>query len=424
MSVPHPRGTFTAFHYGICIVMAIVSVSPARETVLDSIINKLPPSCRTVVADSGRYNLQIIYSQIDRDQYNRPGFVHYTFNVDPYRYFYPGSLVKLPAAALALKKIASLKLPRLTRKTLMAVENSCGCPVAYDTDDGDQKGVSSIESSIKRMLLVSDNGGFNRLWEFLTRDYLNSQLTRYGFGGIRILHRMAPCTAEQNAVNNAVHFFSDSGGAIYSQPRSNSRVPVANPCAPLLLGFATMREGTLVPQPLHADYLNYAALEDLHHFLIGIMFPQTIDKGMQLLLAPEDYRLLRTWMCLLPEESGMPRYDSIAEYPDNYKKYLLYGTDSLPVSPTLREFNIVGKAYGFISDVAYFADFKTRVEFFLSVTMNANVDQIMNDDQYEYDSMALPLFKALTSAIYKHELSRPRKNKPDLREFEPELPSK
>jgi hypothetical protein len=383
-----------------------------NSSVLNAVLDQLPMPYRNVIENTRKYKPQILYTAIDRDRRNRPSFVNHAFNVDPKKYFYPASLVKLPVAVLALEKIAALNIPGLTRTTSMAVESTRDCPVDYGPENG-----TSIETLIKRMLLVSDNAGYNRLWEFLTRDYTHSQLALRGYDGIRLLHRLAPCTIEQNALHNPVRFIAENGEVLYSQPQSHSLVTPVNPCAPVTFGLAAMQSGALVPTPFKGDHLNYAALEDLHRFLTSVMFPETIDKEKQFSLSPCEYRLLRTWMSALPRESGI-----YATYPDHFKKYLLYGANPLPVSPLLREFNIVGKAYGFIGDTAYFADFTTGVEFFLSAVMYANENEIINDDRYEYDTVALPFFAALTRAIYQYELSRPRLRRPDLSGFRPDMP--
>src|SRR4051794_9415682 len=49
-------------------------------------------------------NIQVIYTQIDRDKDNFPELTNYYYNVNPNRYFYPASTVKLPVAALALQR--------------------------------------------------------------------------------------------------------------------------------------------------------------------------------------------------------------------------------------------------------------------------------------------------------------------------------
>ena len=392
-----------------------MSSSSEADAVLPAILDSLPAQRQGVVAEPGRYNLQIVYSQVDRDEHNRPVFTHYRFRADPASYFYPASLVKLPIAALALEKINALADRGITRRTPMEVENLLPCDIPYDRDDGAGPAHrASIEASIERMMVGSDNGGYNRLWEFVTGEYASRRLAECGFGGINILHRMASgCTPEQNRVSNPVRFIGAQGHILYEQGAIRSPAPDTNSLAPVSFGTAIVRAGELTAHPFSADHCNYAPLDDMVRLLIALMFPASVQ-GPSLRLAGDDYRFLRTWMGLLPRESGLARY---AAYPDGFKKYFLSGNTASPLAPTLREFNITGRAYGFLSDVAYFADAGQGVEFFLAATIYANANGIINDDIYEYDTVALPFFSDLCSAIYNRELQRKRRFLPDLGEF-------
>ncbi len=404
------------------IIIIIVLPATAGGTILDSLLHLLPPPYQSVLSQPDRYNLQILYTQINRDVQNRPHFTHFSFHVDPKQYFYPASLVKLPVAVLALEKINRLGIRGFNRRSRMKIDCDIGCNTIYDSDDNLPSDSISIESSIKRMLLVSDNGGYNRLWEFLTRDYANRRLAECGYGGIRLLHRFSGCAGLQNRENNPIRFFGKQGKVLFTQPQTVSQLPDVNPLAPVFMGSFSYRNGLLIPHPFRADFLNYIPLEEEHRLLIAVMFPATVERKKSFLLTASDYYLLRTWMCLLPHESGIPRYAPDSGYPDNFKKYLLFGDSTHPCVPHLREFNVVGRAYGFMSDVAYFADFDARVEFFLSAVIFANEDDIINDDQYEYNSLALPFFSALGAAVCEYEKKRHRRHRPDLREFLTMLP--
>ncbi len=368
---------------------------------LNWILQTLMPSAwGSIINNPDRYNLQFIYTRIDRDAENKPHFSHHPFNVDRLRYFYPASLVKLPLAALALEKINALATAGLTARTPMQVVNILPCGIPYDRDDGAQpENPVAAASSIMRMLIASDNGGYNRLWEFLTRDYANRRLLECGFGDIRLLHRLAAsgCTPGQNRVSNPVRFVDGSGKTIYEQEVSVSSIPDANPLAPVAFGTASIVNGEFRPKPFTADHLNYASLDEMHRFLIAIIFPDSLTPEQSVRLAGEDYRLIRTGMGLLPGESGMPRY---AAYPDNFKKFFLFGNAGRPLSPALREFNVAGRAYGFLSDCAYLADSRRGIDFFLSATIYVNANGIVNDDVYEYDSIGRPFFAALCRAAY------------------------
>jgi hypothetical protein len=78
----------------------------------------------------------------------------------------------------------------------------------------------------------------------------------------------------------------------------------------------------------------------------------------------------------------------------------------------------VGWAYGCLTDVSYVADFKNNVEFMLTATIYVNADGILNDDKYEYETIGWPFMNKLGQAVYAHELERPRKYKPGLKNFE------
>jgi len=82
-----------------------------------------------------------------------------------------------------------------------------------------------------------------------------------------------------------------------------------------------------------------------------------------------------------------------------------------------RIFNKEGDAYGFLTDIAYFADFDKHVEFMLAATIYCDSDGIVNDDHYDYENTGLPFLKHLGQVIYDLELKRPRKYKPDLSVF-------
>jgi hypothetical protein len=120
-------------------------------------------------------------------------------------------------------------------------------------------------------------------------------------------------------------------------------------------------------------------------------------------------------MSMMPRESKYPQYDST--YNDAYVKFLLLGAKGSIGDSSIRIFNKVGDAYGFLTDAAYIVDFKNGIEFMLSASIYCNSDEVFNDDRYEYETIGFPFMKNLGSVIYKHELKRPRKNKPDLSSF-------
>jgi hypothetical protein len=80
---------------------------PANSPLLDSLLHA-DPRLLPVVRQAADYELQIIYTQINRDAQNQPHFVQHSYRLDARQYFNPASLVKLPTVALSLEKLNSL----------------------------------------------------------------------------------------------------------------------------------------------------------------------------------------------------------------------------------------------------------------------------------------------------------------------------
>jgi hypothetical protein len=106
---------------------------------------------------------------------------------------------------------------------------------------------------------------------------------------------------------------------------------------------------------------------------------------------------------MLPGESDDPQYDE-KEFWDAYVKFLYFGSERGSNDPTIRVYNKVGDAYGFLIDGAYFHDTKNNIEFLLSAIIYCNSDGIFNDDKYDYDSVGFPFMKELGRAIHAHQL--------------------
>jgi len=135
-------------------------------------------------------------------------------------------------------------------------------------------------------------------------------------------------------------------------------------------------------------------------------------------LNEDDYRFMYRYMSMYPGESAIEDYNDKEKYPPGYVKFLMFAGDAKSIPDHIRVFNKVGDAYGFLTDAAYIVDFKNKVEFLLSATIYTNENQTFNDNEYEYDEIALPFLKNLGQAIYEVELNRPREFTPDLSRFQ------
>ncbi len=395
-----------------------IEMNPADkpDSFILHLFSQYPQWFDTVVKNKDAWKVQVIYSVIDRDKNGKAQFTDHPFNLDPADYFYPASTVKLPIAALALQKLNELNIAGLDRNSTMITGAAGNGQTEVYNDPSSSDGRPSIAQYIKKVLLVSDNDAFNRLYEFLGQEYINENLHKFGMKQGQILHRLQiSLTETQNRNTNPVSFYDTKGRLIYKKPAEASNLVYEKRNTKIGMGYIDGHD-SLIHEPFDFSMKNRLTLSELHQVVRMILFPESMPKEKQFNLKPDDYDFLRKYMSMVPAESGIPQYDS-ADYHDNYVKFLYYGAAKTSRDTNIRIFNKTGDAYGFMIDAAYFADFKHKIEFQLSTVIYCNSDGILNDDKYDYEIIGLPFMKHLGEAIYKYELSRKRKYNPDLSGF-------
>lgn len=387
---------------------------PPSNSFLDTLLRAHLQEFTPIYNDTARYRVQIIYTRIDRDAQNRPHFHDYSFRADTSEYFYPASTVKLPAVALALEKLNDL---HIDRNTPMFTDSLPGITPAVASDSSAENGLPSVAHYIKKILLVSDNNAFNRLYEFIGQESFNKSLWAKGYHNTQIRHRVGigGISTEGNRHTNAV-FFRKDGQLLYQQPALYSSMAFS-PRHDQMGSAYYNDQHVLVNSPMDASMKNRIPLADLHQMLRSIIFPEAVTKAQRFRLRESDYQFLYHWMSMQPEESVYPSYDT-AEYHHNYVKFLLFGGEKRQHEATdIRIFNKPGWAYGFLTDVAYIVDFDNKVEFMLSATIYVNSDGILSDEHYQFETTGEPFMKRLGTIIYQYELQRKREHLPDLSRF-------
>ncbi|MBL0200999.1 MAG: serine hydrolase [Chitinophagaceae bacterium] len=157
---------------------------------LESLLQQYPQYFGEILKNRDAWNVQIIYTQINRRANGKPDFTNHYFNVNPSKYFYPASTVKLPIVLLALQKLHELKDKGIDRNTTMLSETAFSGQTAVFNDPTSPDGKPSIAHYIKKVLLVSDNDAYNRLYEFLGQQYINAEMKKKGYDDVQILHRL------------------------------------------------------------------------------------------------------------------------------------------------------------------------------------------------------------------------------------------
>lgn len=385
------------------------------DTFIHSLLGKYPRFFDSVVLQKEKLGIQIIYTRIDRDKKGKPRFTDHFYGHDNSRYFYPASTVKLPVAILALQKLNELRIPGLDRNTTMITGAEGEFQTAVSNDPTAPDGRPTIAHYIKKILLVSDNDAFNRLYEFLGQEYINNTFHGMGYTNAQIIHRLEiSLPEEENRYTNPVVFIDSAGNVLYKKTAERSRLVFARRDTKMGKGF--YRNGQLINEPFDFSIKNRLTLEELHLIIRSIIFPEAVPEKMRFHLSEDDYMFLRKYMSMMPYESRSPVYDT-ASYWDTYVKFLYYGSEKGKAEEDIRIFNKPGDAYGFMIDAGYIADFDNNIEFFLSAVIHCNNDEIFNDDKYEYSTMGLPFMKNLGRVIYEYERTRVRKYQPVLSSF-------
>ncbi len=367
-----------------------------------------------VLENPEKYRLQIIYTQIDRDENNRAQFKTYTYRVNENEYFYPASSIKLPVAALALEKINDQIMRGFTPFSTMYIDSAYSGQTSVYQDTSSHTGLPSIGHYIKKLFLVSDNDAYNRLYEFLGQREANARLIRKGYKDIRITHRLEiPLSIEENRHTNPMKFyFGDT--LVYVQDSTYNEIEIKS-STPILIGKGYMQNGKLINEPMDFSHKNAMGLESLHNILLSIIFPENFFPANKFNLNTIDYRFLYQFMSKYPQESDFPYYGG--KYQDDYGKFLMFAETNQNIDRNIRIYNKVGEAYGFLIDMAYIVDFEKKIEFVLGAVIYVNENEILNDGVYEYESVGYPFMRNLGQLFYEYELNRPRTHEPDLSKY-------
>jgi len=404
----------------ITLFMTILSASAQQiDTVfLKNLIESRPELFSHIMNHPTHNEVQVLYTQIDRDENNIPHFTSYSYRLDWNRYFYPASTVKLPTAIFALEKLNELKVKGLTIKSTMKTDSSFAGETKMLADSLAENGLPSIEQYIKEILLVSDNFAYNRLYEFVGRAEINDKLKKYKLNNTRIIGRLAVGDGGEGAKNtNAIDFYNRNK-LIYHQPAQYDAREYPMHLDNMVQGKGYMdKNDKLVMQPFDFGEKNVYTISDQQSVLKRLLFPETFPEDQRFNLTKDQYKLIYRYMSMFPTESKNPTYHQ-PEYFPAYCKWLFYGGDSTAViNPNIRIFDKIGDSYGYDIDNAYIVDFKNKVEFIITAVVQSNDSGIYNTNKYEYKTVCLPFMKNLGQVIYQYELTRPKKYLPDLSKF-------
>jgi len=407
----------TRFILFFTLITSFASAQQTDTVFLKTLLQAHPELFSGILKHPTQNEVQILYTQIDRDKDNVPHFTTYSYRLNAKRYFYPASTVKLPTAIFALEKVNEMGLKKL-KKAAMLTDSAYAGQSRVLADTSARNGLPSIDNYIKKILLVSDNDAYNRLYEFIGRAEINKKLKKYGLTNTRIIGRLAVGDGGESARNTNPIGFYDGQKLLYSKAAMRDSLNYPMTLENMIQGKGYLnRKDSLIMQPFSFANLNVYTIENQQMVLRRLLFPETFPAEQRFNLTPDDYKFIYKYMSMLPTESSKPGYPTPEFYPA-YCKFLYYGSDSVAtINPDVRIFNKIGDSYGYDIDNAYIVDFKNKVEFMLTSVVQSNEDGILNDNKYEYKTVCLPFMKNLGQVIMQYELTRPKKHLPDLKKF-------
>ncbi len=362
--------------------------------------------------DSSQYEIQIIYTQIERDQKGHPYLTSFYINRDDDKYFYPASTVKMPVAFLALQRINELKElnPAIDKSSRLSFGSSHPPQSPEVIDSSSSSGYPQVQHYIEQIFSVSDNNAYNRLYEFLGQDYINEELRNKGiFRNSRIRTRVgiSGFDTDANRFTNPVNILGEDGSLLYEQEGFEA---IYNRFVELNdtdkgIGYYDDELDTVVYESFDMHEKNFINLTDLEASLQRVIFPDLFSPDERFNLTSADYDFLYSVMPKTPLDFDFHQ-DQADEYYDSYVKFFYNGDSKEHIPDYIEIYNKVGWAYGTLTDCSYIKDLKNNIDFFLTATVLVNENQIFNDGVYEYESKGLPFLSALGKTIYNYELSK------------------
>ncbi|WP_026933615.1 serine hydrolase [Christiangramia echinicola] len=371
--------------FSLILLMSICSCR-LQNNVLKQVSLSKDPVLTQVFENPHKYEVQIIYTRILRKD-GTVEFKDYKYRVDPEAYFYPASTVKLPVAVLSLEKVNLLNED--------GVDISKNSPYQFENDSVSH----NIENDIEAIFAVSDNEAYNRLFEFLGQDYINSKLTSKGLAPVRISHRFSGESSADTLTRQMI-FKTENGNlelpVTYNQPADSLEI------FDVIKGVGYIKEDVKINEPFSFALKNYFPLETQHNLMKRLFFPEAFDKQKTFQLKKEDRDFLIKSMSTEPRKLG---YDE-TEYQDGYGKFFIYGDSKKRIPDHMKIYNKVGYAYGTLTETAYIRDEEKNVDFLLSATILVNENGVFNDNDYQYESIGIPFLAELGRQIYQKELNR------------------
>ncbi len=262
----------------------------------------------------------------------------------------------------------------------------------------------SVGHELKKLLLVSDNQSYNRLYGLVGQKAANQRMWRLGLSSVRVRHRVGLVPANDDGrVTPAEELVADGGEAV-TVPEAKSDLafdPIDMPGV-LVGNVHYASNGARLEQPMSFAEKNRISLQDLQDLLVKLTRPDLVE-GPKPDLDAKDKELLANALGTLPSLAKNPSFEG-GQALDDLHKPLLQGIAKAVPRERVFVFSKAGRAYGFTVDNAYVLDPVAKRSFYLTAVLYTNDTGVVGDDKYPYLEVANPYFTALGEVFARHAL--------------------
>lgn len=351
--------------------------------------------------------LQLRHSLIDNQEHRFQmavtpvvnGILGKTHSYGTEQYYYPASLVKIPAALVMLEILNELdfSLDATLRFNTDTVE-VCGSTRFVEISQ--QKDLT-FRQILKELIVASDNHFYNALYHVITPEYMRKKLGNAGFTNVHIYKAFTGCDTLQQLTTYPSVIAEGNGASKHVRNQAvvkmspfafrNAYVYEKDRC------FGSQHEneeGNIVPGPYDLNYSIEIPLHDLHEMMLRFMFPEQFPEEKRWNIRPEDRTYVLELLGTYPSEIRSV-YRSLKHLNDSIYKY----ATPQALTNVFRTYGKLGLSYGFASEVVFIPVEDRTNGFLLSYSVYVNQNDVVNDGKYEYEEEARPFAKTLTKHI-------------------------
>jgi hypothetical protein len=378
---------------------ALLNFETNDDTTLQHILLHKDPLLDKVLENPSKYYFQLIYTKVEKSD-NKNNYHTYSINQGN-QYYYPASLIKFPLAFVALEKLTALKDSGVGINDHISV-NTCSCDFATDNYVSKHKNPTMLQF-LREMMIMSNNDAYNLYFDFVGRDLFNSRMHSMNIFDIQMKNRFTGgCGEDRNKAFGGLSFNKNNASKAFTIPcfKSIQNWMIDSIKYPTFFESTSYYKKKIITNRQNNAANNYVSLLQSHQLIINLMHPSAKlyinDFKIDVEYKNEFIKALGSF----PRELENSSYDT-ANLADYYYKFFIDPKVIRTKDNSIRVYNKVGLASGFVSDVSYFYDSTNQIEYFISAAI---LSKKANSDINNYNDFGIPILRKIGGLIYTEEL--------------------